>query len=219
MFPISTRGKDFRTAIDDSVAQCTVLLAVIGPRWTTIQDASGARRIEQPNDFVRLEIASALAKGIDVIPVLVHEARMPNPSELPESLQNLSYRNGVDGHACLRWNSDVELFDPGPLREYVKRGREIPTLQIRSVIQPVSTAVSVPVNPLPAATPPPPPPPRRSGVSNGIAILIVVLALIAGAGGYIVIHQLLKHHKRGESPASETTRLPHVTAERTSSLG
>ena len=210
-------GKDFRTAIDDSVAQCTVLLAVIGPRWTTIQDASGARRIEQPNDFVRLEIASALAKGIDVIPVLVHEARMPNPSELPESLQNLSYRNGVEvTHA--RWNSDVELLIR-TLREYVKRGRDIPTLQIRSVIQPVSTAVSAPVNPLPAATPPPPPPPRRSGVSNGIAILIVVLALIAGAGGYIVIHQLLKHHKRGEAPASETTRLPHVTAERTSSSG
>ncbi len=198
-------GKDFRKAIDDNVAQCSVLLAVIGSRWTAIQDSSGARRIEQPNDFVRLEISSALAKGIDVIPVLVHEARMPNPSDLPESLQNLSYRNGVElTHA--RWNSDVELLIR-TLREYVKRGRDIPTVQIRSVIQPVFPSVTAPVIPPPTApaspTAPAPPPPRKGGVSNGIAILILVLALIAGAGGYIVIHQLLKHHKKGEAPLSQ----------------
>jgi hypothetical protein len=55
-------GKDFRQAIDDNVAKCAVLLAMIGPGWTTVQDASGSRRLGQPNDFVRLEIASALTR-------------------------------------------------------------------------------------------------------------------------------------------------------------
>ena len=193
-------GKDFRTAIDENVARCRVLLAVIGPRWTTIQDASGTRRIEQDNDFVRLEITSALAKGIDVIPVLVHEARMPNPSELPETLRNLCYRNGVE-LTHTRWNSDVELLIR-TLREYVKLGRDIPTMQIRSVIEPVSPGVKAPAPP-PPAIPAPPPPPATGAVSKSIAILIVVLALIAGAGGYIVIHQLLKPHKRGHAPVSQ----------------
>src|SRR5579863_6596472 len=55
-------GKDFRKAIDDNVARCAVLMAVIGPAWTTIHDSAGVRRIDQPNDFVRLEISSALGR-------------------------------------------------------------------------------------------------------------------------------------------------------------
>ena len=200
-------GKDFRQAIDDNVARCTVLLAVIGPRWATIQDASGARRIEQENDFVRLEIASALAKGIDVIPVLVHEARMPNPSELPESVRNLCYRNGVE-LTHTRWNSDVELLIR-TLREYVKRGGAIPTRQIRSVIEPVSLGEKAPVPQPPAEAAPPPP--RARGISGGVAILMVLLALMAGAGAYIVIHQMLKHHKKDEAPASEKKRAPQAS--------
>jgi hypothetical protein len=125
-------GKDFRRAIDDNVAKCAVLLAVIGPGWTTIKDASGVRRLDQPNDFVRLEITSALTRGIDVIPVLVHGARMPNPAELPESLQNLAYRNGVE-LTHTRWNSDVEVLSRA-LREYVRRGDTFETRAIRKAI-------------------------------------------------------------------------------------
>jgi hypothetical protein len=125
-------GKDFRQAIDDNVAKCAVLLAIIGPGWTTIKDASGVRRLDQPNDFVRLEITSALTRGMDVIPVLVHGARMPNRDELPESLQNLVYRNCVElTHA--RWNSDVEVLSRA-LREYVHRGDTFETRTIRKAI-------------------------------------------------------------------------------------
>src|ERR1700735_1498522 len=70
-------GIDFRKAIDDNVASCGVLLAMIGPTWTTIKSSSGDRRLDDANDFVRLEIASALARDVAVIPVLVHSARMP----------------------------------------------------------------------------------------------------------------------------------------------
>jgi len=102
-------GMDFRKAIDDNVATCGVLLAMIGPNWATIANSAGERRLDDPNDFVRLEVGSALARNIAVIPVLVHDAKMPRPENLPENLKDLAYRNNVEiTHA--RWNSDVQLL-------------------------------------------------------------------------------------------------------------
>src|SRR5579864_2267702 len=102
-------GVDFRKAIDDNVAGCGVLLAMIGPGWSSIKSSNGTRRLDDPNDFVRLEIASALAREIAVIPVLVHDAKMPRPEDLPENLKDLAFRNSVEiTHA--RWNSDVQLL-------------------------------------------------------------------------------------------------------------
>ena len=79
-------GTDFRKAIDDNVACCGVLLAVIGPTWATITDANDQRRLDDANDYVRLEIASALGRNIAVIPVLVHYAHMPHAEQLPDNL-------------------------------------------------------------------------------------------------------------------------------------
>jgi hypothetical protein len=102
-------GIDFRKAIDDNVACCGVLLAMIGPTWATITGADGQRRLDNTNDYVRLEIASALSRNIPVIPVLVHDARMPHADQLPDNLKDLAYRNSVEiTHA--RWNSDVQLL-------------------------------------------------------------------------------------------------------------
>jgi len=112
-------GLDFRTAIDDNVATCGVLLAVIGPTWATVMDSSGARRLDNANDFVRLEIASALHRKIPVIPVLVHDAHMPALDALPDDLKDLRYRNSVElTHA--RWNSDVALLTAA-LKVYVSQ--------------------------------------------------------------------------------------------------
>src|SRR5258707_6025204 len=97
-------GMDFRKAIDDNVANCGVLLAIIGPAWCSIKNADGARRLDDPNDFVRLEIGSALAREIAVIPVLVHDAKMPHPEDLPENLKDLAFRNSVE-ITHTRWNS------------------------------------------------------------------------------------------------------------------
>ena len=70
-------GHDFRRAIDEHVASCGVLLAVIGKSWLDAKDESSRLRLEDPMDFVRLEIASALKRDIPVIPVLVRGASMP----------------------------------------------------------------------------------------------------------------------------------------------
>ena len=70
-------GADFVTVLEEAVAACDVFIAVIGQHWITISDEAGTRRIDLWNDFVRIEIASALKQGKIVIPVLVERARMP----------------------------------------------------------------------------------------------------------------------------------------------
>jgi hypothetical protein len=75
-------GRDFRRVIDEQVASCGVLLAIIGKSWLTAKDESGARRLDDQMDLVRLETASALKRDIPVVPVLVHGARMPRAEDL-----------------------------------------------------------------------------------------------------------------------------------------
>jgi hypothetical protein len=77
------------------VAQCDTLLAVIGKGWLHATDERGSRPLDDPDDFVRIEIESALKQGKRVIPVLVNEARMPRPDELPEALRPLAKRNAI----------------------------------------------------------------------------------------------------------------------------
>jgi TIR domain len=192
-------GKDFRRAIDDNVSQCAVLLAIIGTGWINARDAEGTRRLDQPNDFVRLEIASALARDIDVIPVLVHGARMPAPADLPENLQDLAYRNGVEiTHA--RWNSDVETFTR-ILRQYVERGADFPTWAIRKAItgENLAQVTSPPQAGQPA---------RRSNLPPAFlrlltAGLALVAAAVAGASAYVYIHSKLRHYEKENARAAE----------------
>jgi hypothetical protein len=88
-------GLDFVKVLSDQVQQCDVLLAVIGPGWIESRDGTGARRLDSPKDFVRIEIEAALARDIRVIPVLVDGAAMPSDDDLPPSLQPMVTRNAV----------------------------------------------------------------------------------------------------------------------------
>ncbi|MCB1784746.1 MAG: TIR domain-containing protein [Chromatiaceae bacterium] len=88
-------GMDFRDKIRETIDQADMLVAVIGPRWVDIRDQHGEVRLAQPEDYVRLEIESALAKGIPVIPVLIDDAPMPGTDQLPESLAQFAYLNAL----------------------------------------------------------------------------------------------------------------------------
>jgi hypothetical protein len=89
-------GVDFAAAIQRAVDSCQVLLALVGPRWLTITDAEGQRRLDDPGDPVRLEIEAALARNVRVIPVLVDNTLMPRHQQLPEGLMSLSRRNAME---------------------------------------------------------------------------------------------------------------------------
>jgi hypothetical protein len=98
-------GSDFVDRINESVTSCDAVVAVIGDEWLE-HGATGNRRIDNPADFVRAEIRSALEAGVSIIPVLVSGAEMPGADDLPEDIRPLARRNGLvvdDG----RWNHDV----------------------------------------------------------------------------------------------------------------
>src|SRR5262245_28817050 len=89
-------GVDFVAHLNSQVAACNIFLVVIGPRWLEAKDENGARRLDNADDFVVIEIATALARNIRVIPILVDGARMPKAGELPSSLKALARRQAVE---------------------------------------------------------------------------------------------------------------------------
>jgi hypothetical protein len=89
-------GDDFVEVINSAVGSTDVLLALIGDEWLTITDEAGSRRLDDPDDFVRLEIEAALARKVRVIPILVDGARMPRAEELPPSLAPLARRQALE---------------------------------------------------------------------------------------------------------------------------
>ncbi len=100
-------GVDFVEAIEQAVGSCEVLIVVIGREWLTVKDAAGQRRLDDPADFVRLEVETALERKIRVIPVLVQGAPMPRAEELPPSLARLARRNAIE-ISDARWVYDVD---------------------------------------------------------------------------------------------------------------
>jgi hypothetical protein len=89
-------GVNFVKALREEVAKCDVLLAVIGPTWLDSRDEAGHRRLDNPNDFVRVEVAAALQRQIPVIPILLDGTKIPNAERLPEEMRELALRNGLD---------------------------------------------------------------------------------------------------------------------------
>jgi DNA polymerase len=88
-------GADFVQTLEDAVAACDVFIAMIGPQWLGITDDEGSRRLDRWDDFVRIEIASALKQNKIVIPILVAQAQMPSPNDLPDDLKLLARRNAI----------------------------------------------------------------------------------------------------------------------------
>lgn len=100
-------GADFADAIRRAIGISTVVLVVVGPRWSDARDEQGRRRLDDPGDFVRLEIESALADEVPVIPVLVEGAKMPPAEALPASLEAFSRCQAVE-LAESRWRDDAD---------------------------------------------------------------------------------------------------------------
>lgn len=111
-------GEDFVKAIEREVTRCDVVIVMIGDDWLVISGRDGRPRIQDPRDFVHVEVRMALERDIPVIPVLVEGAEMPRPEELPRELRNLAFRHAAE----LRegsWTQDFERLSgalPGPAK-------------------------------------------------------------------------------------------------------
>lgn len=116
-------GEDFVEVIENAVSSCDIFIALIGKRWLSSKDESG-RRIENPYDWVRLEISAALNSGIRVVPVLVDGATMPRPDELPEALSGLARRHAFEvRHA--RFDTDANHL-VAKLKKALGIGKSVP---------------------------------------------------------------------------------------------
>lgn len=100
-------GVDFTRSLEKALRSCAVMLVVIGPQWLDAVDAQGKRRLEQPDDWVRLEIETALARDIRVIPILLEGTPLPAAEALPKALQPLRKRQAIE-LSDARWRGDVE---------------------------------------------------------------------------------------------------------------
>lgn len=98
-------GEDFVEVIEEGVGSCEVLITVIGRHWLLGADGD-TRRLDDPNDFVRLEVAAALRRSIRVIPVLVQGAVMPKLQDLPDDLSLLARRQAIE-LSDQRWQHDI----------------------------------------------------------------------------------------------------------------
>ncbi|HZP01292.1 MAG TPA: toll/interleukin-1 receptor domain-containing protein [Terriglobia bacterium] len=102
-------GVEWDIAIDKALGACDACIVVIGQSWLSIADAQGRRRLDNPDDTVRREIATALKQKMRVIPALVGGASMPGPEDLPEELRPLTKRNALQ-FTEQDWEHDVDLL-------------------------------------------------------------------------------------------------------------
>jgi hypothetical protein len=89
-------GENFAKVVVGALESCHTVLVVIGQRWLSIADGGAYRRIDMPNDLVRIEIETALRHDVAIIPVLIEGARMPRSDELPDSIAALADYNAIE---------------------------------------------------------------------------------------------------------------------------
>ncbi|WP_395647382.1 SUMF1/EgtB/PvdO family nonheme iron enzyme [Terricaulis sp.] len=158
-------GADFGAYIKSVLPRCQVALILIGPGWLDARDEAGARRLDDPNDWVRVEVETALATpGLDVVPVLVNGARMPKSDELPATLHPLLRRHA----AVIRRDPDFR-DDVGKLSAALSASVKTGLLDLSSI-----------GGERRAATAPSSSPPRRNAVMmfvGGVAVALVLVAL------------------------------------------
>ena len=178
-------GLDFVEAIERAVGSCDALVAVIGQRWLTSTNERGQRRLDHPEDFVRLEIAAALARDVRVIPVLVGGAQMPRFTDLPENLQPLSHRQAL--------NVSDERFLTDTTRLIKTLQQEIETDSLLQAVSNTETSQADIAGKIPGISDDSPHPmtPRFWPVSGRKATIITLITLAIAVVIVFVIRQYL----------------------------
>lgn len=165
-------GVDFVESLDRQLQHCEVMLVLIGPGWLDSPDGHGGRRLDDPNDFVRIELRTALQRNIRVVPVLFDGAPMPRTVDLPADLEPLARRNKIDLDFH-RFDADIGRLIGSLRKNFVPTQEPVsvpPTESVKvttaaPVVEPaVPTTAPAPVPeevpaPVPAAAPAPEPAP------------------------------------------------------------
>lgn len=178
-------GVDFVHALEKAVSACTVMLVIIGPTWASAATADGQKRLFQAGDFVRMEIEAALGRDIRVIPVLVGDAQMPGPADVPESMAALLRRNAYS-ISDRRWQYDVTQLVDILIKIPGVAGRKI------------EAAAPPPPPALPPLPPTSAPSPAKGGLPGWIKGAIGAVAIFAALA---LIGFFLENDETSEAPA------------------
>lgn len=106
-------GVNFKEYLSQKLATCRVALAVMGRLWLSSGSAGGSSRLNDPTDFVRMELECVLRRGISIVPVLVQGASMPKPGDLPSELSELAYFQGARVRSDPDFHRDMSLLTRG----------------------------------------------------------------------------------------------------------
>jgi hypothetical protein len=229
-------GEDFVKTIEETVGSCDVLIAVIGKGWLISCDQEGQRRLDNPEDFVRIEIATALKRGIRVIPVLVDGVSMPRAGDLPDELKLLVRRNALqvgDTHFdddCRRLVAAIEqalektAAERREREEKERLGNE-PQAQPLGPVAPSTSPVKpeadkpsaetlkafYPLPPKPAEPEREKPPPTSSGGTGGKAPSKQVIAFLAIAMVLVVGALIYLAIRASQSPPPQPAPIAAAT--------
>lgn len=140
-------GTPYHDAIADELRRCEALLAIIGPGWLDARDAEGRRRLDDPDDLLRLEIETALKRGVQVVPVLINGAVMPEKFDLPDSLR------GLRGRQALPLRSESFHSDVGLILAAVKTGKPVPAVVAGILLLVAAASMTLTVSTLTANIP------------------------------------------------------------------
>ena len=171
-------GVDFREHIKQTLQRAKVVVAIIGPEWTGSAKDLSNRRIDDPTDFVRLEVASALENGIPIIPVLINNTPMPEAKNLPPELEGLAFRNGLALDTGIDFHHHADRLIAG----------------IHRVVDPPKEVTPAPPPPAPAPT---------AHKPSKLLLFSVLVALVALAG--IAVWYFLNRSPRETIARQETT--------------
>lgn len=235
-------GVDFGAYIRQSVRECAVILVVIGPRWLDARTNDGARRLDDPGDWVRIEIETALTLGLIIIPLLVESATMPNADELPASLREVAGLNALPVRNDPDFTHDMErvvaaieriVSAARPTPGIFRRGAASRSAQKQPVPEPPAQ-LAQPAQPDPTPTPAPSPAvvvvesspgsaaqspvaesPRKARVRRGTLAVVAVVLIVVSIGVLF---------SRGIAPAFSAdsnrhpTQTPNAHATQTASI-
>jgi hypothetical protein len=160
------KGVDFRTHLRDSVNQCDILLVMIGDRWLDARAEDGTRRLDEPTDFVRIEVEAALGRGIPVLPVLVGDVVMPREIDLPVTLKDLPYRNAAE----VRTGGDFRNHVDRLVRDVAKTLDSKPSVESTRPVEQSSPSLSTPSSQQSHRTAPAKPKQSEAQPTNRIAV-------------------------------------------------
>lgn len=135
-------GVDFREYLNQAVAKSDLMLALIGDDWLNTKNAQGLRRLDDPADFVRIEIEAALKENIPVVPVLLGQASMPLESSLPPSLQALAFRNAAEIRSGRDLTYHIEQLIRGIKTHYENLNLPAPSSPLLGIEQAIPTTTS-----------------------------------------------------------------------------